>query len=185
MLAKNFSLKATALILSLSALLASSEMFATEQTCINRGCNRYDNRVEPAQANYQDETLLIPVVDQPIPFSIKNFKNNVEVNFARTVFEVEIPGLYSLDSFLLVNFPDVGDSIEDSVGGYITINGRKLLTFFNRETREDSSIVEFHFNDRLVYLQKGDQVSVVLSEFAPGTTVLARGFVMVALNNSR
>lgn len=152
-------------------------MFAAD-----KGCNTRNGKgVEPAQANYQDETSLAPVVDQPIPFTVKNFRTNVGVNSDKTVFEVRVPGLYSLDAFLLLNVPNVGDT----VGGFITINGRKLLTFFNSETRTAGPIVEFHFNDRLVYLRKGDQVSVVLSQFTPGTTVLARGFVMVAYNNSR
>lgn len=76
-------------------------------------------------------------------------------------------------------------TIGDTVSGYITINERQLLTFFNSETRTLSSpILDFHFNDRLVYLREGDRVSVILSEFTPGTTVVAGGFVMVAFNNS-
>ena len=181
MLIKKFNLKATALILSL-AFLTCSEMFATAETCHDRNHDRHHGkRVEPAQANYQSETALIAVANELIPFSVRNFRTNVTVNSDRTVFEVQVPGLYSIDAFLLVNIPNIGDSVD----GYITINGRKLLTFYSRETRTTASpIVNFHFNDRLVYLRKGDQVSVVLSEFAPGTTVLSRGFVMVALNNS-
>lgn len=181
MFIKKFSLKTTALVLSLLTLLSSSEMFATTQTCFKRSHDRgHEKRVEPAQANYQDETPLIPIADNPIPFSVKNFRTNFEVNSDKTVFEVQVPGLYSIDSFLVVSVPNIGDSVD----GYITINGRKLLTFFSTERRTASPIVNFHFNDRLVYLRKGDQVSVVLSDFAPGTAVLARGFVMVALNNS-
>lgn len=181
MFIEKFNSKAMSLILSLLTLLISSDMFATTQIACDRNHERYQGkRVEPAQANYQDETLFIPVADGPIPFSLKNFRNNFEVSFDKTVFEVQIPGLYSIDAFLLLNVPNIGDSVD----GYITINGRKLLTFFSSETRTASPIVNFHFNDRLVYLRKGDQVSVILSNFTPGTTVLARGFVMVALNNS-
>lgn len=179
MFTKKFSLKTAALILSLLALVNSSEMFAT--CCKQTQDRNHGNGVRPAQANFQDETSLVAVADEPIPFSVKNFKTNFLVNNASTVFEVQVPGLYSIDAFLLVNVPNIGDS----VGGYITINGRKLLTFFSKEIRTAGPVVNFHFNDRLVYLRKGDQVSVVLSEFAPGTTVLARGFVIVALNNSK
>lgn len=177
MFKRKINLKTTALVLSLLALTTSSEMFAT---CCNHSHDRHGTKVEAAQANYQDENPFIPVSNEPIPFSEKNFRTNFRVNSDNTVFEVQVPGLYSIDSFLLVNVPDVGDSVD----GYLTINGRRLLTFYNREIRTASPIVNFHFNDRLVYLKKGDQVSVVLSEFAPGTTVLARGFVIVAFNNS-
>lgn len=174
---KNFRLKVTALVLSLLALSASSGLFASEH-CRHRS----QEGVKPAQANYQHDTVFTPIVDQPIPFSTRNFRTNVDVNTNNSVFEVEVPGLYSIDSFLLLNVPHIGDT----ANGYITINERKLLTFFTTETRTvGSPIVNFHFNDRLVYLEKGDRVSVVLSEFAPGTTIIASGFVMVALNNSR
>jgi hypothetical protein len=180
MFIEKFNLKSTAIILSLLALLTSSEMFATAKACVDR--RHHGNSVEAAQANYQDENSLIPVSDAPIPFSEKNFKTNFVVNSNKTVFEVQVPGLYSIDAFLLLNIPSIGDT----VNGYITINGRKLLTFFESATRTAASpIVAFHFEDRLVYLKKGDQVSIVLSDFPPGTAVLARGFVMVALNNSR
>lgn len=173
-------IKKTALILSLLALLTSSEMFAAP-TCFDRNHDRHHGKkVEAAQANYQDETPLIAVADGLIPFSVKNLRTNLEVNGDKTVFEVQVPGLYSIDAFLLINVPNIGDSVD----GYITINGRKLLTFYSIETRTASPIVNFHFGDRLVYLKKGDQVSVVLSTFTPGTVILARGFVMVALNNS-
>ena len=181
MFIKKFSLKTTASVLSLLALLTSSDAFATQTSWSRRHDHHHEKKITPAQANYQDENTLIPVADEPIPFSEKNFRTNVKVNSDQTVFEVKVPGLYSIDSFLLLNIPNIGDSVD----GYITINGRKFLTFFERETRTASPIVNFHFNDRHVYLKKGDQVSVVLSDFAPGTTVLARGFVMVALNNSR
>lgn len=182
MFINKFSLKTNAFALSLLALFISSEIFAANPTCLRPDQDRHNEKgVVPAQANYQDENQYIPIVDTPIPFSVKNFRTNVEVNSDKTVFEVKIPGLYSLDSFLLVNIPNIGGSVE----GYITINGRQLLTFFSKETRTASPVVNFHFNDRLVYLKKGDKVSVVLSAFSPGTTVLARGFVMVALNNSR
>lgn len=175
---KKISLKVTAL-LSLFVLLASSQIFAKE--CCKPNHDRHHGcEVIAAQANYQDENPFIPVVDQPIAFSERNFRTHVDVNNENTVFEVRIPGLYSIDAFLLLNVPNIGDR----VGGYITINGRKLLTFFNSETRTSSPIVDFHFNDRLVYLREGDQVSVVLSGFTEGTTVLARGFVLIALNNS-
>lgn len=178
---KTISLKTTTLVLSVSALLTCSEMFAAPKTCINRGNLRGIERgVEPAQANYQDETILIPVLDDPISFSVKNLRTNIGVNSDKTVFKVHVPGLYSIDSFLLLNVP----TIEDTVEGYITINGKKFLTFFSSETRTAGPIVEFHFNDRLAYLKKGDEVSVIFSEFAPGTTILSRGFIMVALNNS-
>lgn len=136
--------------------------------------------VIPAQANYQDEAILVATVDLAVPFTIKNFKKNFSVNPERTVFEVKVPGLYSLDSYLLVNLPNIGDS----VGGYITINGRRYLTFFSRETRLLDPVVELHFGDRYIYLEKGDRISVVLSEAPLGTTVLGRGFVAVAFNNS-
>jgi hypothetical protein len=136
--------------------------------------------VKPAQANYQDETAIVPTIDRPIPFSVQNFKTNVDVNCDRSVFEVNVPGLYSIDAFLILSIPSIGDTVD----AYITINERKLLTFFSTETRTGSPIVNFHFNDRLVYLEKGDQVSVVVSAFTPGTKVLSRGFVMIALNNS-
>lgn len=169
MFIKKINLKITALF-CLLALVASSEIFAGQKS--HRGNRTF------VQANYQDGNALIPVSDQPIPFSVKNFRNNIEVNGSRTVFEVEVPGLYSLDSFLVINIPNIGDSVD----GYITINGRKLLTFYSRETRTTANpLVNFHFNDRLVYLDKGDQVSVVLSTFVPGTFVLSRGFVMITL----
>jgi hypothetical protein len=180
MIFKNFHLKITALTLSLLALSATSEIFAAPIEHGGRSYDRNHEGVKPAQAIYQDETAFTPVVDQPISFSEKGFKTNFDVNANRSIFEVQVPGLYSIDAFLLVNLPNIGDS----VAGYITINERKLLTFFSSETRTLSPVVEFHFNDRLVYLEKGDKVSVVLSEFAQGATVLARGFVMVALNNS-
>lgn len=170
MIFKMFRLKAAVLALSVLALATSSSVFAQS----------YDY-VKPAQANYQEESPFGPIVDEPISFSTKNFRDNVEVNSDRSIFEVKVPGLYSIDSFLVLNVPNVGDT----VSGYITINERKLLTFFNSETRADGPIVNFHFNDRLVYLEKGDRVSVILSAFTPGTTVLAGGFVLVALNNSR
>lgn len=172
-----FSKKFHFLALSLLALSVNSAMFASSK----ENDRYYDRGVTPAQANYQDEEELSPIVDLPISFAVKNFKDNIDVNHNRSVFEVKIPGLYSIDAFLLLNVPNV----EDVVSGYITINERKLLTFFNSETRTLGPIVEFHFNDRLVYLEKGDKVSVVLSEFTPGTAVLSRGFVMVAYNNSR
>lgn len=175
MIFKNFRLKGTVLALSLLALSASSNIFASEHYLQD-----YEG-VKAAQANYQDEMVLVPIIDQPISFPVKNFKTNFDVNTDKSVFEVKVPGLYSIDSFLLLNIPNIGDSVD----GYITINERKLLTFFSSVTRTLSSpIVNFHFNDRLVYLEKGDKVSVVLSEFTPGTTVLASGFVIVALNNS-
>jgi hypothetical protein len=176
MFAKKFNSKITALILSALALSTCSEAFATPDRS-----RSHDARVVAAQANYQDENFLNPIVDTPIPFSVQNFKTNFGVSHDKSVFEVKVPGLYSIDSFLLVNVPNIGDIVE----GYITINGRKLLTFYSREVRTGSPVVDFHFDDRLVYLKKGDKVSVVLSNFAPGTTVLARGFVIVALNNSR
>lgn len=186
MFIKKNHLNKAALALSLLAISTSLELFAAERGkhCEENRGKQWDRKqatgVRPAQANFQDEALLLPVIDQPIPFSVKNFNTNVSVNFERSVFEVRVPGLYALDSFLLVTVPNIGDT----VAGYITINNRKLLTFYSQEVTTLSSIVEFHFNDRLVYLEKGYKVSVVLSEFAPGTTVLARGFVMVALNNS-
>lgn len=173
MILKNLRLKITVLALSLLCISASSNMFASEHS--------HHGEIKAAQVNYQDETEIVPVVDQPISFSVKNFKTNFDVNSDRSVFEVKVAGLYSIDSFLLLNVPN----IDDSVDGYITINERQLLTFFKSETRTLSSpIVEFHFNDRLVYLEKGDKVSVVLSEFPPETTIVARGFVMVVMNNS-
>lgn len=168
MIFKMFRLKMTILALSVLALSTSASAFAGHDF------------VKPAQANYQNESVVIPVVDQPITFFTKNFRTNVEVNADRSVFEVKVPGLYSLDAFLVLNIPDIGDT----VSGYITINDRKILTFFNSETRTDGPIVNFHFEDRLVYLERGDRVSVILSEFTPGTTILSSGFVMVALNNS-
>lgn len=186
MVFKTFNIKVTALAFSLLALAAHSEISASDD-CSHHSHHCHSDRhhdagVIAAQANYQDENALSPVVGQPISFSARNFRTNVEVNSNRSVFEVEVPGLYSIDSFLLLNVPNIGDT----VAGYITINGRELLTFYNSETRTAlSPIVNFHFNDRLVYLQKGDRVSVVLSEFTPGTTILSRGFVLVALNNSR
>lgn len=167
--------KIFAIAFSLLVLSTSSDLSA-------KHCDR--NRgggVRAAQANYQDEATVNPVADAPIPFTVSNFNTNVTVNPAGTVFEVRVPGLYSLDAFLLLNIPNIGDTVT----GFITINGRKLLTFLETATRTSSPIVSFHFEDRLVYLEEGDQVSVVLSSFTPGTTVLARGFVMVALNNSR
>lgn len=176
MIVKKNILPVAALALGLLTLVGSSEIFASSE----HHHQNQETGVTPAQAIYQDELVLTPVIDQPIPFSIKDFKTNVHVNSDRTIFEVEVPGLYSIDSFLLVNVPEVGDS----VAGYITINEKKLLPFYNRETTTLSTTVEFHFNDRLVYLKKGDSVSVILSEFTPGTTVLGRGFVLVAMNNS-
>jgi len=176
MIFKNFRPKMTILALSLLALTASSSISASDY------CHHNYGAVEPAQANYQNETVINPIADQPISFSQKNFRTNVHVNANKSVFEVKIPGLYSIDSFLLLNVPAIGDTVD----GYITINGRKLLTFFSTETRTLSSpVMNFHFNDRIVYLEKGDKVSVVLSDFTPGTTILASGFVMVALNNSQ
>lgn len=166
-------LKQTILAFSLLAIAPNSGLLASSNS------HSHGVGVIPAQANFQDETALAPVVDQPIPFTVKNFRTHVGADSNRSVFEVKVPGLYSIDSFLIISVPTPGDT----VSGYITINGRKLLTFFNSET-STSTIVEFHFNDRLVYLEKGDQVSVVLSDFTPGTLVLSRGFVMVALNNS-
>lgn len=175
MLIKKIKLIPTALVLSVIALLTSSEISA-------HSCHRHNGcRVEAAQANYQDETTFTPAVDEPIPFSVANFRTNVDVNSDNTVFEVEVPGLYSLDAFLLVNVTSTTVPVE----GYITINGRELLTFFNEERPTATGNVEFHFEDRLVYLRKGDRISVVLSDFPPGTTVLGRGFVMIAYNNSR
>lgn len=171
MIVKTNLLKFTALTFSVLTFLGSSEIFASSSE---------ESLIKPAQALYQDEAAFTPVIDEPIWFSVKNFKENVHVNSNRTVFEVKVPGLYSIDSFLLVNVPNIGDS----VGGYITINENKFLTFFNRETSTLSTLIEFHFNDRIVYLKKGDTVSVILSEFTPGTVVLSRGFSMVALNNS-
>lgn len=166
----------------LFAVSCSSEAFALSGKQRDRhGHRNHETGVIPAQANYQDEAEVVPTIDQPIPFVVQNFRTNVEVNCDSTIFEVQIPGLYSLDAFLLLFIPNIGDS----VSGYITINDRKHLTFFESSTRTNSPIVDFHFNDRLVYLEKGDRVSIVLSEFAPGTTVLSRGFVMIALNNSR
>ncbi len=187
MFIKKFNLKSATLALSLFAVLSSSAMFAEEENkaCCGRGGrgNRQQgSRVVAAQANYQSETAFAPVSDQPIPFPVRNFRTNFGVNADNSVFEVEVPGLYSIDSFLLLNVPAVGDV----VNGYITINGRRLLTFFEQEVRESvgSPVVNFHFNDRLVYLRRGDQVSVVLSSFTAGTSILASGFVIVALNNS-
>lgn len=172
MIFKKFCLKVTVLALSLLTLSASSDA--------SQHCHR-NSGVRPAQANYQSETVLAPTLDQPISFSTENFRTNVEVSANNSVFEVKVPGLYSIDSFLLLNVPNIGDT----VAGYITINDKKLLTFFSSVTRTLSSpIVNFHFFDRLVYLDKGDRVSVILSQFTPGTTVLASGFVMIALNNS-
>jgi hypothetical protein len=172
MLIKKLHVTFTALALSLFALSASP-IFAGAHL------HRPTTGVKPAQANYQDEVTFVPSIDQQVPFFIKNFRNSVRVNSNRTVFEVAVAGLYSLDAFLTIQVPTVGDA----VAGYIAINQRQMLTFFNREV-STTPIVNFHFNDRLVYLEKGDRVSVVLTEFAPGTLVLSRGFVMVAFNNS-
>lgn len=177
MIFKTFHLKAAIFALSLLVLSANSGLFATSKELCDRN---HEGGVKPAQAIFQDEKSFTPVVDKPISFSVQGFKTNVDVNPKKSIFEVKVPGLYSIDSFLVVNVPKIGDS----VAGYITINERKLLPFFNTETRTHSPIVDFHFNDRIVYLDKGDKVSVVLSEFAPGTTVLSRGFVLIALNNS-
>ena len=176
MFKKNFNIKSATLALSLFACVGSSEIFAFQHHQRHQ-----ESKVEPAQANYQSDIPFSPVANQPISFSTMNFRTNVAVNSGNSVFEVEVPGLYSIDSFFLLNIPTVGDSVE----GFITINGRQLLTFYSRETRTASPVVNFHFNDRLVYLNRGDQISVVLSTFTPGTIILASGFVMVALNNSR
>lgn len=183
MIIKKFHLKVTALVLSLIALSPNSELFGScgERRHHDRHHQEDVTGVTPAQAIYQDETSFSPVSGQPISFSVKGFKTNVGITSNKSVFEIEVPGLYSIDSFLLADVPNVGDS----VAGYLTINDRQLLPFFSRETRLLSPIVELHFNDRLVYLDKGDRVSVVLTEFAPGTTILSRGFVLIALNNSR
>lgn len=184
MFIKKFNLKLTVLALSLLALATNSQIFASAEHSSSHSHHSHSHHGEgviPAQANYQDETPFDPVADEPISFSVRNFRNNVEVNRNKSVFEVEIPGLYSIDAFLVLSIPNIGET----VAGYITINERKLLTFFETATRTDSPIVGFHFNDRLVYLKKGDKVSVVVSDFPQGTAVLARGFVMVALNNSR
>ncbi len=171
--------------MGLLALSANPSIFASEHCEHNHSERDHSERehceVKAAQAIYQDETALIPVIDLPIPFAVKDFKTNVGTNFNKSLFEVKVPGLYSLDAYLLLNVPNVGNT----VAGYITINERKLLPFFSRETRTLDPVVELHFTDRIVYLKKGDRVSVVLSEFTQGTTVLSRGFVMVALNNSQ
>lgn len=180
MFIKKFNLKATSFVVSLFAILTSSQTFA-DHTCFHRSHHRPLAGVEAAQANYEDSSPIIPVLNEPISFSIKNLRKNIKVNSDRTVFKVQVPGLYSIDSFLLLSVPNIGDS----AAGYITINGRTLLTFFTRGTSTTAPIVDFHFFDRLAYLKKGDKVSVVLTEFVPGTTILACGFVMVALNNSR
>lgn len=178
MMIKNIHAKVlAALAFSVLALSPTTQVSASQKKC----CDKHTKcTVKPAQAIYQDESSIMPVLNQPIPFLVRGFNDNVCVNSTRTVFEIEVSGLYSIDAFLLVNLPNVGDS----VAGYITINNRQLLPFYTRETRTADPVVELHFNDRLVYLEKGDKVSVVLTEFTPGTLVLSRGFVLVALNNS-
>lgn len=179
---KKFNFKTAVAILSLLVLISSSVIFADSEKCSRKKHRGWHvgEKVEPAQANYQDETSLTAVSDDPIPFTERNFRTNFRVNDDHTVFQVEIPGLYSLDSFLIVNVPNIGDSVD----GYITINGRKLLTFYNQEVRTAANPIEFHFGDRLVYLRKGDRISIILSQFPAGTTILARGLVLIAYNNS-
>lgn len=170
--------------LSLLALSASSELEA-------KRCERdlpcvCDTRVTAAQAIYQLETIVTPVVDARISFPVKDFKSNVIVDATSSIFEVKIPGLYSLDAFLLLSTPTPGDLEVGApvlVGGYITINDRKLLPFFNSEVVL-SSLTEFHFTDRYVYLNQGDRVSVILSSFPTGITIESAGFSMFAINNS-
>lgn len=135
----------------------------------------------PAQAIYQDETAIVnPIVDLPIPFTVRGFKTNIEVNFNQSVFIIKVPGLYSLDAFLVTSVPALGNS----VSGFITVNEKQLLPFFSTATSTTSTTVDLHFNDRLVYLKEGDRVSVVLSAFSAGTTILSRGLSIIALNNS-
>lgn len=181
MFTKNF--KTTALVLSL-ALLTSSDMFATTDmfeanACCNRGRDRHHVRIEPAQAIYDDTALLVPVLDQPIPFTTEDFRTNFEVNNERSIFTVEVAGLYVINTSLSVTVPAIGDT----VSGYITINDRKLLPFFSSVTAGDT-VVELDINAQ-VYLRRGDRISVILSEFTPGTTVSTRTFSAVVLNNSR
>lgn len=183
------SMKGVALALSLLAI--SSNLAALDFSECHRDHDHHRDHsdrsrdrnvgVEPAQAIYQDTSLHAVIADWPIPFFVKGFRENVKVNCDGSVYEIKVPGLYSIDSFLIVNVPSIGDV----VGGYITINERKLLPFYSNQESTTSTLVEFHFNDRQVYLKKGDRVSVVLSEFIPGTTISSRGFVLVALNNSR
>lgn len=176
----NLRNKAVPIALSLAAIFSASGLTASSQ-CENKVANAPRAKVKPAQAIFQDDVVFTPVVDQKIPFAVKNLKENVDVNEEKTTFKVEVSGLYSLDAFLLVNVPAVGNS----VAGYITINHKKFLNFYSRETSATSTILELHFNDRYVYLKKGDKVSVVLTELTQGTTVGARGFVMIAFNNSK
>ncbi len=183
MLTKKFSFNKTAMVAGLLALLSTSEIFAKDCCDKNRDRNRDRSIsvVEAAQAIYQDTSTVAPAVGDPIPFTVNNFTTNVRVNSSGTVFEIEVPGLYSIDAALATTVPALGDA----VSGYITINGRELLTFFGTNANTLSLTGELRFPNRLIYLKRGDQVSVVLSAFSAGTTVGTRAFNLVALNNSR
>ena len=91
--------------------------------------------VKPAQAIVQDTSTITPTLGQPIAFAVTNLQKNVKIKNGNTVFKVEVPGLYRLESFLLVTTTE-GATLS---AGFL-INGQSYLNFIVEDASADVTV---------------------------------------------
>lgn len=177
-LMKNMMVRVAAVVFSIATMAFGGELAAAQSDVKTEVVQQF---VTPAQALYEDSSVIAAVVNKPIHFRKKNLRENVEVKKHGSVFEVEVSGLYFINSFLLVTVPNVGDSVR----AIFTINGKKYSNFIEDEIALGSTTIPLFFDEREVYLKKGDKVSVVFVNAPPGTTISERAFKLVVINNTK
>lgn len=181
MIFKSTRVQGMTLALSLAALSLGSGLSAASQISDNTllAKDSIHQFVKPAQIFLEGTSVITPVLGQPIHFSKIALKENVKAKKDNSVFKIEVPGLYEITSFLLVNPP----SLDDSVTVALLINGKVLKNLIDSDVVPDDTLPIV--TTRKIYLKKGDTVSVALIAAPTGTTVSARGLHFVALNNTR
>lgn len=163
--------------LSLGSSLVAAAPLATESTILEKGHTQ--QFVKPAQVFASASDTITPTLNAPIHFSTIKLRDNIKVKHDKSVFEIEVPGRYDITSFMLVNPPNIGDSVTIA----FLINGALIRNFIDQEIVTSDTIPMVTQRD--VYLKKGDQVSVVLQNAPAGTTISNRGFSFVIYNNTK
>lgn len=183
MIFKSTRVQGVALALSLAALSLGSGLSAAPQISDNTllAKDSVHQFVKPAQIFLEGTSVITPVLGQPIHFQKIALKENVESKKDKSVFKIEVPGLYEITSFLLVNPPTLDDSVSVTVG--ILINGKVLKNLIDSDVVPDDTLPIV--TTRKIYLKKGDTVSVALIAAPTDTTISNRGLHFVALNNTR
>ncbi len=168
---KTMSLQKSALIIALAAVSFGTDLVATQTQSKDLTRERFG---AAAQALLQDTSTLTMNTMQPIPFRTVNFRRNTKLKHKNSVVKVKIPGLYEITA----QFSIMNPVTDQNYATNVLINGKKYLNF--QVTELASTQMQFTALGSL-YLKRGDEVSIALTQAPAGTVIGGDRFLTMLL----